>query len=206
MPLNDITSCRIKIGNLPGSLSSSILPRLALALWVMTMQPAMANNRPYPADYLSINSFLLVPMVLLLTWAGGAYPILRQKQAQQSKRLLIALKVIVALAAIPLYFAAMMMLPLIVIPVFWWATARAVDMIFWAMKKKQKGGAAPEFLKQANPIRLMIAGTCLMAAMTWILSDYTWHQHHDAGFKQSWEQVRKQLDQLNQYETGERVH
>jgi hypothetical protein len=137
---------------------------LALAAVVLVAAPAAANEPPRPQ--LMVAETLLLPLMILLSAAGGAYTILRALQPTRKAR--TALKASAAVLAV-LASGATSGIAVVVVAIFAaLALRRGVQMVRWSLRARSAHGR-PAYLTAVSAPRLMGAGVALLVLTTSLL-------------------------------------
>jgi hypothetical protein len=137
---------------------------LALAAVLLTAGPAAANQPPGPQ--LMAAEILMLPLMIGLSLAGGAYAILHALQPRRKGRSIL----MTAGAVLAILFSATTGgVAVIVAGIFAALTLqRGVQMIWWGLRARS-AEPKPAHLAQASPRRLLPAGIALIALTTFLL-------------------------------------
>lgn len=149
----------------------------ALGLVLLTVEPAAANMWPGPgaAMVMFFGPLLLITLLILLSTAGGAYPILARLDPNRNRWWRIALRWVGALGLI-IGFPASCLLAfeeglvglvgicgvigvLIVLGYLW--LRRSIEMLQWA-KQARSSDPAPVHLATASPRRLRVVSIAVL--------------------------------------------
>jgi hypothetical protein len=133
----------------------------AFCLVLATASSTFANNAPGPLSIISLLS--LVILIVVLTFAGGGYGILKSlNEVKYTSKLKRTFRnTLEFIAGIVLFFAGIMMSIVGIVGFSIFSIARGVKMVKWA-RNAEKGGARPAHLEGANPKRLKTAGITLI--------------------------------------------
>jgi len=136
-------------------------------------QIALANQPPGPQAALA--EILILPIMMLLSLVGGGYVVLRRMRGKKSPIRIPA--VLGAILAI-LFSGAHEGYAVIVALIFGIiALVRGLQMISWGLEARS-GEERSEYLREANPLRLIVAGsvlvpvTLLLAGMPFAFNGY----------------------------------
>jgi hypothetical protein len=137
---------------------------LALAAVLLTAGPAAANQPPGPQ--LILAEVLILPLMILLSLAGGAYAILHALQpARKTRTVLTAGGALLAI----LFSATSGGIAVIIAAIFAaLALQRGVQMVYWGFRARS-AEARPAHLARADPRRLLPAGAALIALTLFLL-------------------------------------
>lgn len=136
---------------------------LVLSLILLTAGPAAANQPPGPQ--MLVAEILMLPLMVLLSVAGGAYVILQTLQPKRKVR--SVLTVAAAVLAI-LTSATSGGIALVMVAIFAaLALQRGVQMIWWGFRARS-AETKPSHLAQASPRRLLPAGAALIVITTFL--------------------------------------
>jgi hypothetical protein len=140
----------------------------ALLLLAVDTHPAFANTGAGPLAQTILFAWLLFPVMVLLTLAGGGYAIRARLRGTGSPRIRHdVLLVCVAFAVVVCVEVVMMDLPvrafglLVGCPVVGIPLYRAVQLLRWGWLARARA-RAPKYLAAANPWRLLPAGGVLL--------------------------------------------
>ena len=128
---------------------------VTLFLVLAQARPVLANNPPGGGVILS--EVLILPIMILLTVIGGGYGVLRQLRG---KPLRFAGRIVGAILCILVSFCNEGYATLLAIIFGFISLARSAKMIAWGFKSLSRR-EIPDYLKKANPWRLIPAGTVL---------------------------------------------
>lgn len=135
------------------------LSLFALALVFLTAGPAAANNPPGPQTALA--EILILPLMMILSMAGGAYGILEVLSPRKKGRW-GAIGRWGGVILLILFSFTNEMLGLMVVLFFTIAAVgRGLQMLRWGMRARS-AGPRPAHLETANPRRLIPAGGLLV--------------------------------------------
>jgi hypothetical protein len=144
----------------------SATPRvvLALAAVLLTAGPAAANQPPGPQ--LLAAELLMLPLMIALSLAGGAYAVLHALQPRRKGRTVLT----AAAAALAILFSATTGGIAVIVAGIFAALAlqRGVQMVWWGLRARS-ADPRPAHLAQASPRRLLPAGVALILLTTFLL-------------------------------------
>lgn len=127
----------------------------ALAIMLIGVQPAMANNGP--DSNVSLAVILMLPIMALLSLFGGAYAIIDRK-GKKKKKLLPGIAAIIAI----LFSGINEGISFLVALVFgMYALIRAIQMLYWGIRARPFHRDRA-YIAGANPLRLMAPGVSLI--------------------------------------------
>ena len=158
---------------------------ITMLMLLATAQHAMANQPPGP--HLLLAEILMLPVMGLFTFIGGAYVILQRVQKKKSRRVLnTAIAIILILGS-----GIQEGLAVIVAFMFWiLATERGTKMLYWGLRARFSKNI-PEHLDSAKPARLIFAGAFLIPSALFLfgmavffLSSLGGPYYHRAGEEQ----------------------
>lgn len=133
----------------------------SLCIVLATASHAFANNAPGPLAFVSLLSLVIVMVVL--TYAGGGYGVMRRlddaKYRSKLKRTIF--NTLEFIAGVVLFFVGMFASIFGVAVFSLYAIGRGVRMIKWS-KDAGKEGVRPAHLEGVNPQRLRFAGIMLI--------------------------------------------
>jgi len=140
----------------------------ALGLVLLTVDNAAANAGPGPA--VAFGPLLLIVLLILLSMAGGAYPILAHLEPNRNRWWRIAVRwagaigIMVSVIVLPTVdddpVALIGLLCILLVLVYLWLR-RSIEMLWWA-KQARSGDPKPAHLAVANPWRLGLTGVALL--------------------------------------------
>ena len=155
------------------------IPRV-LALALLMVDNAHANNGPGPG--LAFGPFLLIFLLILLSTAGGAYPILahldpnRNRWWRHAVRWAGAIGIILSAFVLPGVvddvLALIGILAGLLVLLYLWLR-RSIEMLWWA-NQARSANPKPAHLTTANPKRLFFAGTALIV-LSILTMGYLWN-------------------------------
>jgi len=135
---------------------------LVLVSVLLSAGPAAANQGPGP--HVILSEVLILPVMILLSLAGGAYAILAILRPKRRK----VIRVLGAIFAL-LVSALHEGLGLLVALIFgYFAVKRGLQMIGWGLRVRS-GEAPPEHLVKANPRQLIPAGVLLVVVTLFLM-------------------------------------
>jgi hypothetical protein len=144
-----------------------VIASIAFVSLILSAGPAAANEAPSPPMFLA--EVLLLPVMMLLTFLGGGYLVLRAKGYKRLRLLwipaVLAVMVSVGFELISLFVAfAFGMI----------ALARAGTMVVWVMQAAI--GERPAYLASVRPLRMFAASAALLLAtvLLWGLFVASW--------------------------------
>ena len=145
-------------------MSTTRIVILAFTLILLTAGPAAANQPPGPQ--LILAEVLILPLMMLLSMAGGAYAILHALQPKRKTRpILTGAAAILAI----LISGASGGIALVIAAIFGaLALQRGVQMVWWGSRARA-AGTKPAHLEKANPRRLLPAGAVLLVLTTLLM-------------------------------------
>lgn len=155
-------------------------------------------NQDLPAPYFEMIAWELgfIAAVVGLSAAGGVYPIIRKRK--ELGLLFLHLPMIlstvfwIVAGPVALY---MMAVHILYVPVAIWALFRSGQMISFGVKRAQSKENPPEYLNNANPLRLIPSGVILASLAIFVLN--FWYLHvWQSYLVPTMKTVQKQLEDL----------
>jgi hypothetical protein len=144
-------------------MSATRMGCLVLSLILLTVGPAAANQPPGPQALVA--EILMLPLMVLLSMAGGAYAVLHALQPKRKARsvLTVAAAVLAILASATSGGISLVMAAIFAAL----ALQRGVQMVWWGLRARS-AGSKPPHLVQASPRRLLPAGAALIVITTFL--------------------------------------
>ena len=144
-------------------MSATRMGCVALSLILLTAGPAAANQPPGPQ--VLVAEILILPLMVLLSMAGGAYVILQTLQSRRKGRFVLT----AAAAVLAILASATSGGIAVVIAAIFAALAlqRGVQMVWWGFRARS-AETRPPHLVQASPRRLLPAGAVLIVITTFL--------------------------------------
>lgn len=144
-------------------MSATPMGCFVLSLILLTAGPAAANQPPGPQ--VLVAEILMLPLMVLLSMAGGAYVILQTLQPKRKVRSVLT----AAAAVLAILVSATSGGIAVVMAAIFAALAlqRGVQMVWWGLRVRS-ADTKPPHLVQASPRRLLPAGAALIVTTTFL--------------------------------------
>ena len=136
---------------------------LVLSLILLTAGPAAANQPPGPQMLAA--EILLLPLMVLLSVAGGAYAILHTLQPKRKVRIVLPVAAVVLAILVSATSGGIALVMAAIFAAL--ALQRGVQMVWWGFRSRS-AGTKPPHLAQASPRRLLPAGAALIVITTFL--------------------------------------